>query len=112
MSRVNDLARNSIVVDGDRWVAAAPIVSAASEQPHGIALAADLQPVAVMLDFVHPVGADWRLGGARRMQGGTKAVGVACANVTDGVACAMHDGRLRFVALLKRNAPVRFYSQR
>jgi hypothetical protein len=51
-----------------------PIVSAAREQPHAGAVPADNQPIAVMLDLVHPVGvqsAAWRQGSGC---GGDKSV--------------------------------------
>jgi hypothetical protein len=44
----------------------APVIAAPGEQPHGVALAADLQPVPVMLDLVDPVGPGGRLDGAQR----------------------------------------------
>ena len=44
--------------DGNRWIAAAPVVAAPSEQPHGVTVAADLQPIAVVLSWTQPVDAE------------------------------------------------------
>jgi hypothetical protein len=44
---------------------AAPVIAAAGKQAHMIADTANLQPVAVMLDFVHSAGTRRRLHGAR-----------------------------------------------
>jgi hypothetical protein len=50
---------------GDGWIAAAPVVAAPREQPHRIAVPADLQAVAVVFDLMDPVWAGRRLVGAR-----------------------------------------------
>jgi hypothetical protein len=44
------------------------------EQGHQLALAADDQPIAVMLDLVHPFGPGRRLVGKRRDAGGDKSI--------------------------------------
>jgi hypothetical protein len=49
----------------DKSIPATPVVAAPREQPHRIAVAPRLQPVAVVLDLVHPVGPSGRLRGAR-----------------------------------------------
>jgi hypothetical protein len=49
----------------DKSIPATPVVAAPREQPHRIAVAPHLQPVAVVLDLVHPVGPSGRLRGAR-----------------------------------------------
>jgi hypothetical protein len=41
--------------------------------PHDVALAADLQPIAVVLDLVHPIGPGGRFGGAGRDAGWDEA---------------------------------------
>jgi hypothetical protein len=48
----------------DRRIAAGPIVAASGEQPDGVAVPADLQPISVVLDLVDPIGAGRRLGNA------------------------------------------------
>ena len=45
----------------DQRIAIGPIVAAAREQPHAVALLANDQPVAIVLDFVNPLRADRRL---------------------------------------------------
>jgi hypothetical protein len=76
-SSVNDLARNRGRGDGDRGIAAAPVVAAAGEQAHLVADAADLQPIAIVLDFVDPVAAGRRLHGAGRNAGRDVSVSTA-----------------------------------
>src|ERR1700686_5874439 len=50
----------------DAWIALGPVVAAAGEQaPPAGALARD-EPVAVVLDFVNPLRAHWRLRGLGR----------------------------------------------
>jgi hypothetical protein len=49
--------------------------SATGEQPHRGALAAHDQPIAVVLDFVHPTRASGRRGGQGGTQGSTKSAG-------------------------------------
>ena len=41
---------------GDPGVAFGPVMGASGEQAHSLAVPADDQPVAVMLDLMHPVG--------------------------------------------------------
>jgi hypothetical protein len=41
---------------GDGGIAVGPVMAAACEQPHGLAVPAHDQPIAVVLDLVHPVG--------------------------------------------------------
>jgi hypothetical protein len=48
---------------GDGGIAISPVKAAAGEQLHHLAVAADDQAVAVVLDRVHPAGAGRRLGG-------------------------------------------------
>jgi hypothetical protein len=60
---------------GNRGVTSVPVVAAAREEAHGIAVASDLKPVAVVLDLVDPVGPDGRLGRACRNTGRDEAVG-------------------------------------
>jgi hypothetical protein len=52
--------------DGDRGVTAAPVVTFSGEEAHGVAVTPDLQPIAVVFDLVHPVGAGRRLGSHSR----------------------------------------------
>ncbi len=75
--RQNGTPLNSCVgrIDGYRGVALAPIVAIPGEQPHHVALAPDLQAIAVVLDFVDPVPASRRLDGARRDTWGNKGGG-------------------------------------
>jgi hypothetical protein len=47
----------------DAGIAISPVKAAAGEQLHRLAVAADDQAVAVVLDLVHPAGAGRRLGG-------------------------------------------------
>jgi hypothetical protein len=54
---------------GYRRVAAASVITAPGERPNGAALAADLQPVAVVFDLMHPFGPGQRLGSADRNTG-------------------------------------------
>jgi hypothetical protein len=51
---------------GDCWKPAGPFVTAAREQTHGRAVAADDEPVAVVLDLMIPIGSGWRRGRERR----------------------------------------------
>jgi hypothetical protein len=60
--------------------------AAAGEQPHGVAGAADDQPISVVLDLVHPARPGWRLGGTR-------------GNFTAGRSGHGRAGRIRFVDL-------------
>jgi hypothetical protein len=62
------------VVGGDR-LAIGPIIAAAGEEPHRLAVPAHDQPVTVVLDLVHPIGAGWRLGSTGRDAGVDEAVG-------------------------------------
>ncbi len=50
----------------DQRVPIAPAIPVASEQPHALALALDDQAVAVVFDFVDPVGPRRNLGSAGR----------------------------------------------
>jgi hypothetical protein len=50
----------------DRWIPAAPVVTATGKEPHRIAVAPDLQPVAVVFDRVNPAVTRRRLGSAGR----------------------------------------------
>ncbi|WFU14382.1 hypothetical protein [Bradyrhizobium sp. CB3481] len=43
----------------DQQKSITPIVAVAREQPHSLALALDDQAIAIMLDFVDPLGAGW-----------------------------------------------------
>src|ERR1700730_10341219 len=65
-SIVNDLAR--------KFAAARAIAGYRSVQPDHLALPANLQPVAVVLDLMRPIGTDRRLGGAGGNAGGDEAV--------------------------------------
>jgi hypothetical protein len=60
-------------------IAIRPVVAAAGEQPHGLAVPAHDQPVAVVLDLVHPVGTGGRLGGQRRNARVVKPIGADAA---------------------------------
>jgi hypothetical protein len=48
-------------------------MAAACEKPHCVAIAAHDQPIAVVLDLMHPSGRGWRLGGQRRNAGARSA---------------------------------------
>jgi hypothetical protein len=48
---------------GDQRIAGGPIVAVPREQPHGLALSLDDQPIAVVLDLVKPIAAGWNLFG-------------------------------------------------
>jgi hypothetical protein len=50
-------------------MAVAPVIAFPGEKPDDVAIAADLQPVTVMLDFVHPLRAGGRFEGAGRNAG-------------------------------------------
>jgi hypothetical protein len=54
-------------------------VAAAGEQAHGRAVAAHDQPIAVVLDLVHPTRSGGRLGGKGRDAGIDEAVGTDAA---------------------------------
>jgi hypothetical protein len=75
--RVPDLLPS--VAAGDRGIAVCPVVAAAGEQAHGSAVATHDQPIAVVLDLVHPVGPGRRLGGKGRDAGIDEAVGTDAA---------------------------------
>jgi hypothetical protein len=72
------VARNHFAVDnagadrerldgrGDGPKAFAPIEAATREEPHGVAVASGEHPVAVVFDFVHPIGTGGRGRCARR----------------------------------------------
>jgi hypothetical protein len=64
---------------GDRGIAVRPVVAAAREQTHGSAVATHDQPIAVVLDLVHPVGPGRRLGGKGWDAGIDEAVGTDAA---------------------------------
>jgi hypothetical protein len=66
-----DLGRRT----GDRRLPARPVIAAAGEQADRGAVAAHDQPVPVMLDLVHPIGAGRRLGGTGRDAGVYEAIG-------------------------------------
>jgi hypothetical protein len=59
----------------DGGIAVGPVIAAAGEQPHPLAVPANDQPVSVMLDLVHPVRARGRLGGAGWDAGVDEAIG-------------------------------------
>jgi hypothetical protein len=71
-----DLSRRT----GDPRIAARPVVAAAGEQTHGLALPPHDQPVAVMLDLVHPIRAGRRLGSAGRDAGVDEAISADAAD--------------------------------
>jgi hypothetical protein len=50
----------------DGRISVGPVEAAACKQPHRVAVAPDLQPVAVVLDFVDPIRPGRRLRGKRR----------------------------------------------
>jgi len=70
---------------GDGGIALGPIIAAPGEQPHRVADAANLQPVAVVFDLVDPLRPRGRLGGA----GGDarRDVSVATRHATKVAAC-------------------------
>ena len=83
-SRVNDCALILAAALAIAGIALGPVVAAAGEQAHWLALAADDQPVAVVLDLVHPIGPGRRLGGASRDAGLDEAVGADAAGKHPG----------------------------
>jgi hypothetical protein len=60
---------------GDRWETIRPVMTAPGEETYGVAIAADLHAVAIVLDLMHPVGASRRLVGAGRDAGRDVPVG-------------------------------------
>jgi hypothetical protein len=56
----------------DGGIAIGPVISAAGEEAHHLAVAADDQPISVMFDFVHPIRPRRRLVSERRDAGSTK----------------------------------------
>jgi hypothetical protein len=61
-------------------IALGPVIAATGEQMHGGAVPAHDQPIAVVLDLVHPVGSGGRLDGKRGDAGGDKSVGAGRAS--------------------------------
>jgi DNA methylase len=59
----------------DGRISIGPIMAAAGEQANGLAVPTHDQPIAVVLDLVHPVGPGRRLGGQRGDAGLDKAIG-------------------------------------
>jgi hypothetical protein len=71
-SSVNDFARSLAAGRSDGRIALRPVIAAAGEQPHSLALAAYDQPIAVVFDLMHPVGPEGGLAARVGMQASMK----------------------------------------
>ena len=60
---------------GNRRIPVGPVVASPGEQPHRLAVAADDQSIAVVLDLMHPAGGGGRLGGKGGDAGVNEPVG-------------------------------------
>jgi hypothetical protein len=99
---------------GDRGIALGPIMPAAREQAHGLALPAHDQPIAVVLDLVHPVRAGRWLVGEGGDAGGDKSVGtceggndagaIAVSRASLQLLCCRCEARISISEIPKRNS--------
>ena len=65
----NELLRLRSAASDDQRIPIAPVVAVAGPQPHALAVALNDQAIAVVLDFVDPLGAVGNLGAAGRNAG-------------------------------------------
>jgi hypothetical protein len=72
---VNDCALILAAALAIRWIAARPVVAAAGEQAHRLAVPTDDQPITIVLDLMDPAVPGRRLGSEDRNAGIDKAIG-------------------------------------
>jgi hypothetical protein len=82
----------------DRRVAGALVIAASGEEAHGVAVTPDLQPIAVVLDLVHPVEPGGRLRSAGGNAGLDEPAGTNYRNHAFGYRLLTPPGKCHSVA--------------